>query len=91
MHIKADDFLKKETTEEKNLRLEKELKLEKEAHKNTTKFFEDELKRVSSAFLDMCDNGLCKGDHSVGIQACPFWTEEKYTCYCLLKRYTGKE
>lgn len=80
-------MLSRETVEEKSERLESELELEKRGRCNDMKFHESEYTTLAKAYLELCDDGYCKGDISVGDHPCQFYDDE--TGRCSLKRCCG--
>ena len=80
-------MLVRETPEEKSEILEGELSMEKRGRNNDMKFYESEYATLAKAYLELCDDGYCKGDMSVGDHPCQFYEDE--TGRCNLKRICG--
>lgn len=84
---KGIELLKKETAEEKIIRLENELKLERHGRNNDINFADAEYKKLALFTLELCDNNYCQSDYSVGIEGCKYFNEDKNIC--MLKQFCG--
>ena len=89
------ELLRRETPDETITRLENELIKERKGRSNDIIFSESEYKQLSEFTLEICDDGLCDGDQSVGILQCKYWVDSEVSgCgygYCKLKRFCGKD